>query len=145
MEYLYDPRSKNQSIKLFIFIHSLSSAEYTPGRQQQRRQSRPIYTHIFDVALWVTGSNIQTLSLVQYGLKNWEDFSLYSPFALTSTMIVVFIQEKQPALTCCTTVSVTLSLLLPSKTSPAPQMYPGSLDKQSSSSQPAQKKLKQQK
>lgn len=126
-------------------MHSFSSAENTPERQQQRRQSSAIYAHVLYVSLRVTGSDTQTLSLLQYGLKNWEDSSLYSPFTLSSAMIVVFMQEKQPVSTRSTTVSVTLSLLLPSKNSPAPQMYPGSSDNQSSSSQPAQKKLKQQK
>lgn len=93
--------------------------------------------HVFYLFYWDTGSTTQSLCLVRYGLKNWKDSSVYSPFALPSTMIEVFIQEKQPAMTFSTTVPVSLSLLLPSKTNPAPWLSPGSSDTQSSSSQPA--------
>lgn len=76
---------------------------------------------------------------------------MHSPFAKrqaftsTSTMIEVFMQEKQPVVTASTTVPAPPSSPLPSKANPVPQMSPGSSDNQSSSPQPAQQKLKQQK
>uniref|UniRef100_A0A8B9N0J5 Ubiquitin associated protein 2 like n=1 Tax=Accipiter nisus TaxID=211598 RepID=A0A8B9N0J5_9AVES len=100
---------------------------------------------------WDMGSTTQTSSLVQYDLKNPTDSSVHSPFTKrqaftsTSTMIEVFMQEKQPVVTASTTVSAPPSSPLPSKTNPVPQMSPGSSDNQSSSPQPAQQKLKQQK
>uniref|UniRef100_A0A8V1ADJ2 Ubiquitin associated protein 2 like n=1 Tax=Gallus gallus TaxID=9031 RepID=A0A8V1ADJ2_CHICK len=100
---------------------------------------------------WDMGSATQTSSLVQYDLKNPADSSVHSPFAKrqaftsTSTMIEVFMQEKQPVVTASTTVPAPPSSPLPSKANPVPQMSPGSSDNQSSSPQPAQQKLKQQK
>ncbi|XP_042695355.1 ubiquitin-associated protein 2-like isoform X8 [Centrocercus urophasianus] len=100
---------------------------------------------------WDMGSAAQTSSLVQYDLKNPADSSVHSPFAKrqaftsTSTMIEVFMQEKQPVVTASTTVPAPPSSPLPSKANPVPQMSPGSSDNQSSSPQPAQQKLKQQK
>ncbi|XP_048784950.1 ubiquitin-associated protein 2-like isoform X9 [Lagopus muta] len=100
---------------------------------------------------WDMGSAAQTSSLVQYDLKNPTDSSVHSPFAKrqaftsTSTMIEVFMQEKQPVVTASTTVPAPPSSPLPSKANPVPQMSPGSSDNQSSSPQPAQQKLKQQK
>ncbi|KAM9623184.1 ubiquitin-associated protein 2-like isoform 12-T14 [Morphnus guianensis] len=100
---------------------------------------------------WDMGSTTQTSSLVQYDLKNPADSSVHSPFTKrqaftsTSTMIEVFMQEKQPVVTASTTVPPPPSSPLPSKTNPVPQMSPGSSDNQSSSPQPAQQKLKQQK
>ncbi|NXH28404.1 UBP2L protein, partial [Myiagra hebetior] len=102
-------------------------------------------------ASWDMGSTTQTSSLVQYDLKNPTDSSVHSPFtkrqgfASTSTMIEVFMQEKQPVVTASTTTPAPPSSPLPSKTNPVPQMSPGSSDNQSSSPQPAQQKLKQQK
>ncbi|KAM9368248.1 ubiquitin-associated protein 2-like isoform 3-T3 [Phaethornis superciliosus] len=100
---------------------------------------------------WDMGSTTQTSSLVQYDLKNPTDSSVHSPFTKrqaftsTSTMIEVFMQEKQPVVTASTTVPPPPSSPLPSKANPLPQMSPGSSDNQSSSPQPAQQKLKQQK
>ncbi|XP_069734819.1 ubiquitin-associated protein 2-like isoform X7 [Phaenicophaeus curvirostris] len=100
---------------------------------------------------WDMGSTTQTSALVQYDLKNPTDSSVHSPFAKrqaftsTSTMIEVFMQEKQPVVTASTTVPAPSSSPLPSKANPVPQMSPGSSDNQSSSPQPAQQKLKQQK
>lgn len=91
-----------------------------------------------------------TLSIL-VDLKNPTDSSVHSPFTKrqaftsTSTMIEVFMQEKQPVVTASTTVPAPPSSPLPSKTNPVPQMSPGSSDNQSSSPQPAQQKLKQQK
>ncbi|NWV14334.1 UBP2L protein, partial [Ptilonorhynchus violaceus] len=102
-------------------------------------------------ASWDMGSTTQTSSLVQYDLKNPTDSSVHSPFTKrqaftsTSTMIEVFMQEKQPVVTASTTAPAPPSSPLPSKTNPVPQMSPGSSDNQSSSPQPAQQKLKQQK
>ncbi|XP_014816828.1 PREDICTED: ubiquitin-associated protein 2-like isoform X5 [Calidris pugnax] len=102
-------------------------------------------------ASWDMASTTQTSSLVQYDLKNPTDSSVHSPFTKrqaftsTSTMIEVFMQEKQPVVTASTTVPAPPSSPLPSKTNPVPQMSPGSSDNQSSSPQPAQQKLKQQK
>lgn len=72
-------------------------------------------------------------------------FTKRQAFTSTSTMIEVFMQEKQPVVTASTTVPAPPSSPLPSKTNPVPQMSPGSSDNQSSSPQPAQQKLKQQK
>ncbi|XP_065587250.1 ubiquitin-associated protein 2-like isoform X2 [Cyrtonyx montezumae] len=100
---------------------------------------------------WDMGSAAQTSSLVQYDLKNPTDSSVHSPFAKrqaftsTSTMIEVFMQEKQPVVTASAAVPAPPSSPLPSKANPVPQMSPGSSDNQSSSPQPAQQKLKQQK
>ncbi|XP_071583507.1 ubiquitin-associated protein 2-like isoform X11 [Heliangelus exortis] len=100
---------------------------------------------------WDMGSTTQTSSLVQYDLKNPTESSVHSPFTKrqaftsTSTMIEVFMQEKQPVVTASTTVPPPPSSPLPSKANPLPQMSPGSSDNQSSSPQPAQQKLKQQK
>ncbi|XP_056366673.1 ubiquitin-associated protein 2-like isoform X1 [Oenanthe melanoleuca] len=102
-------------------------------------------------ASWDMGSSTQSSSLVQYDLKNPTDSSVHSPFTKrqgftsTSTMIEVFMQEKQPVVTASTTTTAPPSSPLPSKTNPVPQMSPGSSDNQSSSPQPAQQKLKQQK
>ncbi|XP_068031217.1 ubiquitin-associated protein 2-like isoform X1 [Anomalospiza imberbis] len=102
-------------------------------------------------ASWDMGSTTQTSSLVQYDLKNPTDSSVHSPFTKrqgftsTSTMIEVFMQEKQPVVTASTATPAPPSSPLPSKTNPVPQMSPGSSDNQSSSPQPAQQKLKQQK
>ncbi|NWI84384.1 UBP2L protein, partial [Pitta sordida] len=102
-------------------------------------------------ASWDMGSTTQTSSLVQYDLKNPTDSSVHSPFTKrqaftsTSTMIEVFMQEKQPVVTASATTPAPPSSPLPSKTNPVPQMSPGSSDNQSSSPQPAQQKLKQQK
>ncbi|NWI72685.1 UBP2L protein, partial [Dryoscopus gambensis] len=102
-------------------------------------------------ASWDMGSTTQTSSLVQYDLKNPTDSSVHSPFTKrqgftsTSTMIEVFMQEKQPVVTASTTTPAPPSSPLPSKGNPVPQMSPGSSDNQSSSPQPAQQKLKQQK
>ncbi|XP_027528351.1 ubiquitin-associated protein 2-like isoform X4 [Neopelma chrysocephalum] len=102
-------------------------------------------------ASWDMGSTTQTSSLVQYDLKNPTDSSVHSPFTKrqaftsTSTMIEVFMQEKQPVVTASTTTPAPPSSPLPSKTNAVPQMSPGSSDNQSSSPQPAQQKLKQQK
>ncbi|XP_062367535.1 ubiquitin-associated protein 2-like isoform X4 [Cinclus cinclus] len=102
-------------------------------------------------ASWDMGSTTQTSSLVQYDLKNPTDSSVHSPFTKrqgftsTSTMIEVFMQEKQPVVTASTTTPAPPSSPLPSKTNPVPQMSPGSSDNQSSSPQPTQQKLKQQK
>ncbi|NXU91898.1 UBP2L protein, partial [Xiphorhynchus elegans] len=102
-------------------------------------------------ASWDMGSTTQTSSLVQYDLKNPTDSPVHSPFTKrpaftsTSTMIEVFMQEKQPVVTASTTTPAPPSSPLPSKTNPVPQMSPGSSDNQSSSPQPAQQKLKQQK
>ncbi|NXC89729.1 UBP2L protein, partial [Cercotrichas coryphoeus] len=102
-------------------------------------------------ASWDMGSSTQSSSLVQYDLKNPADSSVHSPFTKrqgftsTSTMIEVFMQEKQPVVTASTTTTAPPSSPLPSKTNPVPQMSPGSSDNQSSSPQPAQQKLKQQK
>ncbi|NWV27015.1 UBP2L protein, partial [Origma solitaria] len=102
-------------------------------------------------ASWDMGSTTQTSSLVQYDLKNPTDSSVHSPFTKrqgftsTSTMIEVFMQEKQPVVTASTTTPAPPSSPLPSKANPVPQMSPGSSDNQSSSPQPAQQKLKQQK
>ncbi|XP_071435626.1 ubiquitin-associated protein 2-like isoform X1 [Pithys albifrons albifrons] len=102
-------------------------------------------------ASWDMGTTTQTSSLVQYDLKNPTDSSVHSPFTKrqaftsTSTMIEVFMQEKQPVVTASTTTPAPPSSPLPSKTNPVPQMSPGSSDNQSSSPQPAQQKLKQQK
>ncbi|NWT92371.1 UBP2L protein, partial [Urocynchramus pylzowi] len=102
-------------------------------------------------ASWDMASTTQPSSLVQYDLKNPTDSSVHSPFTKrqgftsTSTMIEVFMQEKQPVVTASTTTPAPPSSPLPSKTNPVPQMSPGSSDNQSSSPQPAQQKLKQQK
>ncbi|XP_005059124.1 PREDICTED: ubiquitin-associated protein 2-like isoform X5 [Ficedula albicollis] len=102
-------------------------------------------------ASWDMGSSTQSSSLVQYDLKNPTDSSVHSPFTKrqgftsTSTMIEVFMQEKQPVVTASATTTAPPSSPLPSKTNPVPQMSPGSSDNQSSSPQPAQQKLKQQK
>ncbi|XP_065429884.1 ubiquitin-associated protein 2-like isoform X22 [Chrysemys picta bellii] len=100
---------------------------------------------------WDMGSPAQSSALVQYDLKNPTDSSVHSPFtkrqAFTpaSAMMEVFMQDKQPVVTASTTAPPPPSSPLPSKTNPVPQMSPGSSDNQSSSPQPVQQKLKQQK
>ncbi|KAK2518207.1 Ubap2l [Columba guinea] len=102
-------------------------------------------------AAWDMAATTQTSSLVQYDLKNPADSSVHSPFAKrqaftsTSTMIEVFMQEKPPVVTAPAAAPAPSSSPLPSKANPGPQMSPGSSDNQSSSPQPAQQKLKQQK
>ncbi|XP_064899041.1 ubiquitin-associated protein 2-like isoform X3 [Columba livia] len=102
-------------------------------------------------AAWDMAATTQTSSLVQYDLKNPTDSSVHSPFAKrqaftsTSTMIEVFMQEKPPVVTAPAAAPAPSSSPLPSKANPGPQMSPGSSDNQSSSPQPAQQKLKQQK
>ncbi|XP_061461530.1 ubiquitin-associated protein 2-like isoform X3 [Rhineura floridana] len=100
---------------------------------------------------WDTSTTSQSSSLVQYDLKNPSEPAVHSPFAkrqafpAPSTMMDVFLQEKQPVVTASVTAPPPPSSPLASKTNPAPQMSPGSSDNQSSSPQPAQQKLKQQK
>nr|XP_034953640.1 ubiquitin-associated protein 2-like isoform X1 [Zootoca vivipara] len=90
-------------------------------------------------------------SLVQYDLKNPSESAVHSPFAKrqafppTSAMMEVFLQDKQPVVTSSVTAPPPPSSPLASKTNPVPQMSPGSSDNQSSSPQPAQQKMKQQK
>ncbi|XP_048359396.1 LOW QUALITY PROTEIN: ubiquitin-associated protein 2-like [Sphaerodactylus townsendi] len=84
-------------------------------------------------------------------LKNPSDSAVHSPFAKrqafppTSAMMDVFLQDKPPVVTASVTAPAPPSSPLASKTNPVPQMSPGSSDNQSSSPQPAQQKLKQQK
>ncbi|XP_015274643.1 PREDICTED: ubiquitin-associated protein 2-like isoform X6 [Gekko japonicus] len=102
-------------------------------------------------ASWDIGATTQPSSLVQYDLKNASDPAVHSPFAKrqafppTSAMMDVFLQDKAPAVTASVTAPPPPSAPLASKTNPVPQMSPGSSDNQSSSPQPAQQKLKQQK
>ncbi|XP_014350089.1 ubiquitin-associated protein 2-like isoform X5 [Latimeria chalumnae] len=99
---------------------------------------------------WDMGSATQSSTLGQYDLKSQADSGVHSPFskrqtyAPSSSMIEVFMQDKQPAVVTVSAVNSPPSPL-PSKTSAAPQMSPGSSDNQSSSPQPVQQKLKQQK
>ncbi|EMP28218.1 Ubiquitin-associated protein 2-like protein [Chelonia mydas] len=101
---------------------------------------------------WDLGPSAQPSALAQYAdLKTPTDSSVHSPFtkrqAFTpaSAMMEVFMQDKQPVVTASTTAPPPPSSPLPSKTNPVPQMSPGSSDNQSSSPQPVQQKLKQQK
>ncbi|XP_043390910.1 ubiquitin-associated protein 2-like isoform X39 [Chelonia mydas] len=101
---------------------------------------------------WDLGPPAQPSALAQYAdLKTPTDSSVHSPFtkrqAFTpaSAMMEVFMQDKQPVVTASTTAPPPPSSPLPSKTNPVPQMSPGSSDNQSSSPQPVQQKLKQQK
>ncbi|XP_043390909.1 ubiquitin-associated protein 2-like isoform X37 [Chelonia mydas] len=100
---------------------------------------------------WDLGPPAQPSALAQYDLKTPTDSSVHSPFtkrqAFTpaSAMMEVFMQDKQPVVTASTTAPPPPSSPLPSKTNPVPQMSPGSSDNQSSSPQPVQQKLKQQK
>uniref|UniRef100_A0A8D0L384 Ubiquitin associated protein 2 like n=1 Tax=Sphenodon punctatus TaxID=8508 RepID=A0A8D0L384_SPHPU len=97
---------------------------------------------------WDLASTTPASSLVQYDLKNPADSSVPSPFTKrqaftpTSTMMEVFMQDKAPVVASAPAPPASP---LPSKTNPLPQMSPGSSDNQSSSPQPAQQKLKQQK
>ncbi|XP_073179245.1 ubiquitin-associated protein 2-like isoform X13 [Lepidochelys kempii] len=101
---------------------------------------------------WDLGPPAQPSALAQYAdLKTPTDSSVHSPFtkrqAFTpaSAMMEVFMQDKQPVVTASTTAPPPPSSPLPNKTNPVPQMSPGSSDNQSSSPQPVQQKLKQQK
>ncbi|KAM6435670.1 ubiquitin-associated protein 2-like isoform 2-T2 [Liasis olivaceus] len=95
---------------------------------------------------WDISSPSQPSSLVQYDLKNPSESAVHSPFAKrqafppTSTMMEVFLQEKQPGATASITAPPPPSSPLATKTNPVSQMPPGS-----SSPQPTQQKLKQQK
>ncbi|XP_038526570.1 LOW QUALITY PROTEIN: ubiquitin-associated protein 2-like isoform X1 [Canis lupus familiaris] len=103
---------------------------------------------------WDMGSASQSPSLVQYDLKNPNDSTVHSPFTKrqaftpSSTMMEVFLQREEShsaVLANCPADLPPPSSPLPSKSTSAPQMSPGSSDNQSSSPQPAQQKLKQQK
>lgn len=100
---------------------------------------------------WLRGNNHIGPTLFPLDLKNQTDSSVHSPFTKrqaftpTSTMMEVFMQDKQPVVTAPATAPPPPSSPLPNKTNPVPQMSPGSSDNQSSSPQPAQQKLKQQK
>ncbi|XP_026545189.1 ubiquitin-associated protein 2-like isoform X2 [Notechis scutatus] len=96
---------------------------------------------------WDIGSTSQPSSLVQYDLKNPSEPAVHTPFtkrqafAPTSTMMEVFLQEKQPVATASSvSAPPPPSSPLATKTNPVSQMSPDS-----SSPQPAQQKLKQQK
>uniref|UniRef100_A0A8C5WVQ5 Ubiquitin associated protein 2 like n=1 Tax=Laticauda laticaudata TaxID=8630 RepID=A0A8C5WVQ5_LATLA len=96
---------------------------------------------------WDIGSTSQPSSLVQYDLKNPSEPAVHTPFtkrqafAPTSTMMEVFLQEKQPVATASSvSAPPPPSSPLTTKTNPVSQMSPDS-----SSPQPAQQKLKQQK
>ena len=99
---------------------------------------------------------MRTSGLIRIGsphadLKNPNDSTVHSPFTKrqaftpSSTMMEVFLQEKPPAVATSTAAPPPPSSPLPSKSTSAPQMSPGSSDNQSCSPQPAQQKLKQQK
>ncbi|XP_063002205.1 ubiquitin-associated protein 2-like isoform X2 [Elgaria multicarinata webbii] len=100
---------------------------------------------------WDLSTTGPSSSLVQYDLKNPSESAVHSPFSKrqafppASTMMEVFLQDKQPVATSSITAPPPPSSPLASKTNPVPQMSPGSSDNQSSSPQPAQQKLKQQK
>ncbi|XP_030044030.1 ubiquitin-associated protein 2-like isoform X5 [Microcaecilia unicolor] len=98
---------------------------------------------------WDLTSAPQSSTLVQYDLKNTTDSSVHTPFTKrqsftsSSTMMEVFMQDKQPVVPSA--VPAPPSSPLPSKASITAQMSPGSSDNQSSSPQPVQQKLKPQK
>uniref|UniRef100_K7GGL7 Ubiquitin associated protein 2 like n=1 Tax=Pelodiscus sinensis TaxID=13735 RepID=K7GGL7_PELSI len=100
---------------------------------------------------WDMASPAQSSALVQYDLKTPTDSSVHSPFTKrqafppASAMMEVFMQDKQPVGTASATGPPPPSSPLPGKSNPLPQMSPGSSDNQSSSPQPVQQKLKQQK
>uniref|UniRef100_A0ABM5F4X9 Ubiquitin-associated protein 2-like isoform X4 n=1 Tax=Pogona vitticeps TaxID=103695 RepID=A0ABM5F4X9_9SAUR len=103
-------------------------------------------------ASWEMGAGSQPSPLVQYDLKNPPETAVHTPFAKrqafppASAMMEVFLQEKPPAgAGPVSAAPPPPSSPLASKTNPVPQMSPGSSDNQSSSPQPAQQKLKQQK
>ncbi|KAK2082385.1 Ubiquitin-associated protein 2-like [Saguinus oedipus] len=104
------------------FLEQLKTAQALAQLATQHSQTESTTT-----SSWDMGSMTQSLSLVQYDLKNLNDSTVHSPFTKCqafipfSTMMEVFLQEKSPV------------------------MSPGSSDNQSSSPQPAQEKLKQQK
>uniref|UniRef100_A0A8C6R443 Ubiquitin-associated protein 2-like n=1 Tax=Nannospalax galili TaxID=1026970 RepID=A0A8C6R443_NANGA len=90
-------------------------------------------------------------SMTHSPLLNADDSTVHNPFTKhqaftpSPTMMEVFLQEKPPPVTTSTAAPPTPSSPLPSKSTMAPQMSPGSSDNQSSSPQLAQQKLKQQK
>ncbi|XP_078525022.1 ubiquitin-associated protein 2-like [Lissotriton helveticus] len=99
---------------------------------------------------WDLGPTPQSSSLVQYSLKSPTESTIHSPFtkrqAFTPTsMMEVFLQDKQSVVSSVSAVPAPPASPLQSKPSMVPQMSPGSSDNQSSSPQPAQQKLKQQK
>uniref|UniRef100_A0A4X2M6Q3 UBA domain-containing protein n=1 Tax=Vombatus ursinus TaxID=29139 RepID=A0A4X2M6Q3_VOMUR len=129
------------------FLEQFKTAQALAQLAAQHSQSGGSTT----TSSWDMGSTTQSPSLVQYDLKNPTDSAVHSPFTKrqaftpSSAMMEVFLQEKPPAVTTSTTAPPAPSSPLPSKSTSAPQMSPGSSDNQSSSPQPAQQKLKQQK
>ncbi|XP_062821030.1 ubiquitin-associated protein 2-like isoform X2 [Anolis carolinensis] len=109
-------------------------------------------------ASWEIGASSQASSLVQYDLKSPSEpafgkrqaFPAPSSSSSSSAMMEAFLQDKPPAGPTASSSSSSAPLPpscspLSGKAPPAPQMSPGSSDNQSSSPQPAQQKLKQQK
>ncbi|XP_041430509.1 ubiquitin-associated protein 2-like isoform X20 [Xenopus laevis] len=95
---------------------------------------------------WDLGAASQSPSLGQYDMKRSSDpFSKRPSFPQASTMMEVYLQEKQPVVSTSSAVSVCPSSPLTGKSNTAPPMSPVSSENQSSSPQPAQQKMKQQK
>ncbi|XP_069507872.1 ubiquitin-associated protein 2-like isoform X3 [Ambystoma mexicanum] len=100
---------------------------------------------------WELGPAPQSSTLVQYNLKSPSESTIHSPFTKrqsftpASSMMEVFLQDKQSLVSAASTVPASPASPLPNKPSMVPQMSPVSSDNQSSSPQPAQQKLRQQK
>eukprot|EP00079_Xenopus_tropicalis_P017513 XP_004917642.1 PREDICTED: ubiquitin-associated protein 2-like [Xenopus tropicalis] len=95
---------------------------------------------------WDLGAASQPPSLGQYDMKSPSDpFSKRQSFPQASTMMEVYLQEKTPVVSTSSAVPVCPSSPLHGKSNTAPQMSPVSSENQSSSPQPAQQKMKQQK
>uniref|UniRef100_A0A286XBU3 Ubiquitin associated protein 2 like n=1 Tax=Cavia porcellus TaxID=10141 RepID=A0A286XBU3_CAVPO len=111
------------------FLEQFKTAQALAHLAAQHSQSGSTTT-----SSWDMGSTTQSPSL------NPND-SVHSHF----TQRPMFLQEKPPAVATSTAAPPPPSSPLPSKSTSVPQMSPGSSDNQSSSPQPAQQKLKQQK
>ncbi|TKC47926.1 hypothetical protein EI555_009801 [Monodon monoceros] len=140
--------AKGRSTTGSQFLEQFKTAQALAQLAAQHSQSGTTTT-----SSWDMGSTTQSLSLMQYDLKNPTDSTVHSPFTNhqpftpSSTVMEVFLQEKPPTVATSTAAPPHPNPCspLPSKSTSTPQMSPGSSDNQSSSPQPAQQKLKQQK
>eukprot|EP00069_Balaena_mysticetus_P005301 bmy_17910T0 len=128
--------AKGRSTTGSQFLEQFKTAQALVQLAAQHSQSGTTTT-----SSWDMGSTTQSLSLMQYDLKNPNDSTVHSPFTKrqpftpSSIVMEVFLQEKPPAVATSTATPPphpTPCSPLPSKSTSAPQMSPGSSDNQSS-------------
>uniref|UniRef100_A0A8C5Q514 Ubiquitin associated protein 2 like n=1 Tax=Leptobrachium leishanense TaxID=445787 RepID=A0A8C5Q514_9ANUR len=136
-----DGESKGGSTTGSQFLEQFKTAQALAQLAAQHSQSEATSS-----TSWDLGSSTQPSSLGQYELKSSSDpFSKRQNFPVASAMMEAYMQEKTPPVSVQSALPLCPSSPLSGKPSSASQMSPGSTEMQSSSPQPAQQKMKQQK